>query len=200
MKKLPFISPFSLLLALLLVVTACSKNSVSETDVSDIVVKEPGALNEQFLAIDEYVPGFGGMFYDDSGVLNVHFIDAATASQVTKDKLLDALKAVFGDDVLSYVLATLPSTTPEDLEDATAKFILGRYRWADLYRWYIEITELFSFSQVVFKDIDERINRLTVGVDDMSVLPELTARLDELSVPRGAVKFEEAEATVPLTH
>jgi hypothetical protein len=52
------------------------------------------------------------MFYDNSGVLSVHFIGADTASQATKDRLIKALKAVFGEDVITAALVSLPSTTP----------------------------------------------------------------------------------------
>lgn len=100
---------------------------------------------------------------------------------------------------MTAVLASLPSTTPEGLQDASVKFIPGTYRWADLYRWNTKITELFSSPQVVLIDIDERINRLVVGVDDLLVVEELTVRLDSLEdVPREAVRFERAEAAIPL--
>jgi hypothetical protein len=57
---------------------------------------------------------------------------------------------------------------------------------------------LFGFSQVVLIDIDERINRLVIGVADLSAVEELSVRLDSLDVPKEAVRFERVEAAVPL--
>lgn len=163
----------------LLLVTACSSPQDENTDVNDIVVREPGTIDEQLLAIDEYAPGFGGMFYDDSMMLNVHFIGADTASQATRARLTDALKAVFGFG--------------EDVTTDTIKFIPGTYRWADLYTWYGKITRQISSPHIVFFDMDEAINRLAIGVDDLSVVPELVARLEGLGVPEEAVDFMEDE-------
>jgi protein involved in sex pheromone biosynthesis len=46
--------------ALVLFLAACSNGA--EMGVDDIVVREPGTLDEQLLAVDEYLPGFGECF------------------------------------------------------------------------------------------------------------------------------------------
>lgn len=133
-------------------------------------------LDELFESLAETVPGFGGMFYDKEGNLNVYLLDP-TQWALTRA----TVSSVFGAE-------RVPRTG--------IRVLAGQYGFSDLKIWHDRMAALFELPGVVFTDIDEMNNCLSVGVEDLGIVRTLEQELDRLGIPRAAVGIEEAEPIV----
>lgn len=125
------------------------------------------SLDDEFARIAEEVPGFGGMFYDDAGVANVYLTDASRAADLRR----------LGADGF--------------------KVLPGQYDYRDLVAWRADVDELLSLPNVVWTDIDERRNRIAVGIDQEAGVKGIQAIESELArtrAPRPAVIVESVPA------
>ena len=68
----------------------------------------------------------------------------------------------------------------------------GDYAFRDLLTWRAQLNSL-GVEGVVLTDVDERLNRVRVGVKDARAEAEFKARLAEQNIPFGAVVTEEVE-------
>ena len=143
-----------------------------------LVSRAPKTLDGQFLDVSAKAPGFGGMFIDGD-VLNVYLVDPAQrpAAEAT-------IAAVFGR---------------ERIPAGGIKALSGQYSFAQLNEWHNKMGSLFDISGVVLTDVDERTNRLKVGVDSASVIGPVEKELASLGIPRGAVNILVTDPIVPVT-
>lgn len=85
------------------VITACSK---SEEPRGSLPVITEIAMEEKLLETAKRLPGFGGMYFDDNGDLNVYLVEDVAGLRGEKlkarhDQVQKVLSDVFGRELLS---------------------------------------------------------------------------------------------------
>ena len=114
--------------------------------------------------------GFGGMFPDENGVLNVYMLDP---DQDQAEAMVNALESIYGADELS---------------NAEVRPIQGTYDFSQLYEWKNVLRrEVGGLPGVATLDIDDYNNRLEVGVSTVAGKRGVEERLAGLDIPREAV-------------
>jgi hypothetical protein len=127
-------------------------------------------LDEIYADIDAQVPGFGGMFLDEAGELNIFLVDPSV-----RGAALDALAPLLG---------------AKELPTSHMRVLEGTYRYAELEEWNRSLTSVLEIPGVSLTDIDESRNRLRVGLESEEGGEELDRRLMELGIPLDAVLIE----------
>jgi hypothetical protein len=112
------------------------------------------------------------MFYDERGDLNVYLVDPTQQALAGS-----AIASVFGPSVVAK---------------GRVHVLLGKYAFADLANWHDRMVNVLAIRGVVFTDIDERENRLRVGVEQADLVTAVRGEIDSLGVPQAAVKVEQA--------
>jgi len=143
-------------------------------------------LDAEFVQVAQEVPGFGGMFYDEAGNLNVYMtrghIQAAQESEL-KANLARSIRA-----------------RGRDVSTAHQMIIReGEFDFLQLAGWSERALPVLSVPGVVFTDIDESQNKLVVGIESGTSLTHVEAALKMLDIPGEVVAFEITEPIVPLS-
>jgi hypothetical protein len=126
-------------------------------------------IDEEFTRMAQEVPGFGGYYYDGAGVLNVVLTQPSLQTDAVRAALF--ARRVSGSDAM----VVQP----------------GQYDFVDLSRWRARL-DAEPISGLVFTDVDEVRNRITVGMSHAD-RGELLAALARLLIPEAAVIIEHAE-------
>ena len=194
LAKRPLIVGVSALLTLFM--ASCATAPQPSADEAEPNPAHTNGANpdEQLAQIAERLPGFGGFFFDDEGVLTVYLTSEIETqnTQAQRDDALAVLKDVLGEERLE---------SDEGLETQSApdiRTVKGDYEVAQLLEWRTQLNAVLNVDGVVFTDLDEAQNRLVVGVEDFSKRDLLERTLKDAGVPQGAVLFEETEPIAPL--
>lgn len=141
----------------------------------------------EFASIARQAPGFGGMYYDSEGRLNIFMTPASQRSP-------EASRAI--SNRVSASLARYGRAVP-----AAGDIVIrtGTRDYAELTMLHERALPVVGQSGVVFTDIDETRNRLTVGVLEGTSQAEIDAALRTLGVPADAVDLEISPSIVPLS-
>lgn len=129
-------------------------------------------IDDELAGIAAKAPGFGGMFFDEDGVLNVYLADPAQEAAART-----AVAEAFGPR------RPVPAV----------RVLKGEYDFRELAGWHALLPEVLALSGVVLTDIDEAHNRLRVGISDAGARDRVLGALDRLRIPRDAVLVEEAD-------
>jgi hypothetical protein len=142
--------------------------------------------DDRLAAVAKQVPGFGGMFYDQGGTLQVYMSGQKGPAPVALMSLLDEV-------------ITREVGRGERLSGNGLEILEGRYDFLDLYSWQGQMSPaVLALPGVVFTDIDEKANRLRIGIADTPGLTEEVEKyLSELNVPREAVLISETKPVFP---
>ena len=119
------------------------------------------------------IPGFGGVFFNESGAPVVYLKDAG--QRETAVRVLAGLARDNGAD-------------PTAIEVRTAK-----YDYGELADFLGKANSLLNASGVVYTDLDETTNRVKVGVENRGLETALRSRMKQMGVPDEAVTFEVTE-------
>lgn len=111
------------------------------------------------------LPGFGGMFVSN-GALKVYMIDLGQQS---------AASQAIGAELASHGRAGLPM-----------QLVQGTYRYADLEAWRRSLLPVLGGRGIVFSEIDERANRVRIGVSDASAKTMMQQALLHITAPMEA--------------
>jgi hypothetical protein len=180
---------FALALSPLLLGACDTVENDSEQDPRGEAVnlnEEPsGNFNDRLAAVGDSIPDFGGFYFDEDGQPNVYLLDP---SPDRAEEVKNALKEVLGDDILGR-----GDSPRREVANPQIELREGTYRMEDLIAWYDRIGRTFSIDEVVFVDLQERTNRLTVGVTTLEVSPDVEGILEDSDIPREAVEIVEAE-------
>ncbi|HEV2130027.1 MAG TPA: hypothetical protein VGR27_02935, partial [Longimicrobiaceae bacterium] len=126
------------------------------------------------------VPGFGGVFFDEDGKLNVYM--APVEGQV--------MAAAEVASILSGRLERL------GIQAATRSEMIvheGRYDFAQLHAWHQRINPVLALPGVVVTDIDESQNRLRIGVEEGTPVAMIERAVAAQGVPGEAVTVFETD-------
>src|SRR5262245_47740611 len=157
---------------------ACSLFILSAGPAQAQSPRRVDSLHDGFAEVEKRVPGFGGMFIGADGMLRVYLVDMTQSANV-ETEIID----VFGRDRLPV---------------GTVHVLQGTYSFVQLKQWHDRhrLTTL-GIPGVVSTGINEKTNRLKIGVLDKSVFPAVERSLSNLGIPRQAVTIVEVEPTLP---
>ena len=139
------------------------------------------------------VPGFGGMYVDASGNLIVYLkqgqLEKAVAiPDVAQAALRSALEKVFGADTSRHV--SVPHNGKPVTTNPQIQFIAGNYSITELNGWYPDVQLALDIPEVLFTDIDEAKNRITIGIQNESARQAVHTALANSGIPARALNIE----------
>ena len=136
-----------------------------------LVAAGPQPIDALFAAVGRQAPGFGGMYVDeDNDILYIYMRDGSP------DTAAAALRNMFGQENL-----------PDNVQMLQANFsFLQLKQWHNLMDSY-----LFAIPGVVYTDVDDAINLLSIGVETQQARDQVMNKLAELGIPTEAVRTEE---------
>lgn len=135
-----------------------------------------GHIDRQFVSVAREVPGFGGLYYDEAGTLNIYLSPAASVRSV------EAARRALGGPL---------GRIGVDLDAQPIRLLAGRYDFLELHALHARLRPVMSLSGVVFTDIDERRNRVSVGVENAAAAGAVEHTLQMLGDSREAVIVQE---------
>jgi len=137
-----------------------------------VAAAEEPAGDEELVRIAQQVPTFGGFYVDeDTQKLYVWLTDQ-------------------GQSLPAAVQAILNTRGYSDLAHLTPVALAAQYSFTQLHAWHQQMGEVWTADGVVFTDIDDIYNRMTVGVEDPATHgPIVKAKLTELGIPVEAVEI-----------
>src|SRR6185503_4773588 len=154
---------------------ACSGSDLNSPASPDLLIQSVQSPSQEQL--DGQVPGFGGFYVDQSGIPTVYLM--AGADRAPAEQALGAFMRARG-------------LTPEALQVVTAD-----YSYRQLETWYHRLSpEALAVDGSVFADNDESVNRLRIGVEDLSAQANVNAALTRLGIPAAAVVVQHSEPIV----
>jgi len=144
-----------------------------------------GTTDDLLASVGEQVPAFGGMYVDEgSGNLYIWLTDQGQSLS----SAARALQGVLGD-------RSLAGLTPVALP--------AKYTFIQLKAWSDAMAPVLSIPGVVSTDIDDRNNRLSVGVEDPDQQgPLVQTQLRALGIPVEVVEIVKTEPVTftPINH
>lgn len=142
-------------------------------------------IDAEFVRTANEVPGFGGLYYDESGRMVVVMAG-------DPDRTLDARS----DETLRRRIQETRGVAA-----ATAEIVIqqGDYDFIELDAINRRVLPVLAVGGVVLTHIDERRNRVRVGVDGPAAAQAVEEWLAAHDVPREAVIIEETEPIRPMT-
>ena len=128
--------------------------------------------------VAKQVPGFGGMFFDRDGTLQVYMVD--------QKEPLSATSMAFLGDVIAREIGG-----GERLSGRGMEIREGQYDFLALHGWHQQMSpEVLAIPGVVSTDIDDGENQLRVGIEGSpGVAEEVEKTLSILGIPRKAVRI-----------
>lgn len=120
--------------------------------------------------------GFGGTYINDSGELVVRVLDTSQSAETR-----------------SYVSRQMAPRLGTHVPEARVQVRPAEYRFADLNRWHRALADVLGIEGSVFTDLDERRNRIVVGVRSAELEAEVRRVADSAGVPAAAVVVEEVK-------
>jgi hypothetical protein len=137
-------------------------------------------LDEEFSRLTAIIPGgFGGWFYDESGRPNVYLVDVQQ-----RGAAVAALVPMFRNRVVSVGGRGRPDVSQIEI-------LQGQYDFRTLLEWREAIhREVPNLPGIVVLDVQERINRVVVGVEDPATTAAVRTALMRLGIPDEAVVVE----------
>lgn len=146
------------------------------------------SMDDVFGAVNGRMRRFGGFIPAADGYMDVwmqrHPGNGQDRPEVVKHRIMQILRHMENVDHIRSAMEPMPFRIQE-----------GQYEALDLLAWRVAIAE-GDMPGLRELDMDESLNRVRVGLEDLSGLPAAEARLAELGVPRDAVVFFE---TLPVT-
>ena len=151
------------------------------------VRRQPGrpyTIDDRFAALARAVPGgFGGLWLEGT-VLHVNLVDLSRREQA-QAALKVELRGEFGPGAAGGQRAGV------DLDRIV--FHPGRYDYVQLTGWYARLPAALGYEGVTSTDIDERRNRIRIGVRDDANAERVRRRVRELGIPPEAVLVQREE-------
>ncbi|MBZ0112859.1 MAG: hypothetical protein K8J08_10390 [Thermoanaerobaculia bacterium] len=135
--------------------------------------RRPPSMDDLLRKVSLRAPEFGGL-YLEGGQLRVVLTESSTSSL---DRALFTIQRVFGSDRFD-----VSSVQP----------VSGTYGFRSLLAWRDRAEPLLANGTITLLDADERLNRVRIGLRDMTDEPAVLAALDGL-IPVGALLFEKRQ-------
>jgi hypothetical protein len=146
---------------------------------------QKGNFDEQLANVAMQVPGFGGMFFDQDGTLQVYMVGQREPANEALTSLLE--------DVLAREVGNGERLSSRGMEIREAK-----YDFLELHRWQQQMTpEVLAIPGVVSTDTAEDKNRLQIAItDEPGTAEAVEEALSKLGIPREMVVVNETKPIV----
>lgn len=180
----------SLALTMILSVWACSDSSPDPTSIQgptsatlSVANNTPAqvGLDKKFEDLTRTFPGFAGYFYEAPGKLVV----LSTRPGNNEGGLRSAVRGKLG--------------SPRSNALENIRFESASYDFSELSRWRAQLDQAISVGTLIFSDIDERENRVSLGVVSVTAIATVSSLADQLGIPRDAVEIRTAIQPTPVT-
>ena len=126
-------------------------------------------IDARFADVGKAAFGFGGMFVR-GGVLNVYLVDHAQRGAARQ-----AIEATFG-------AKAVPASG--------VRFLRAEYSFNQLKAWQQRANTLFQIPGVVTTDVDETVNRVSIGVESAAAARAVERELADAGIPARAVRID----------
>ena len=140
-------------------------------------------VDREFSRLAKQIPGFGGMYYDKSGRLNVYMKAPAGGAALRSSDLASTLRAS-GNAAVQRRLSK-----SADIVTQAAK-----YDYNELQAYRGRLKKIFNVRGVVFTDTDESTNRLRVAITPAAKEKDVVRALAAAGVPRDVVIISRVSA------
>ena len=140
-------------------------------------------VDREFSRLAKQIPGFGGMYYDKSGRLNVYMKAPAGGAALRSSDVASTLRAS-GSAAVQRRLSK-----SADLVTQAAK-----YDYNELQAYRGRLKKIFTVRGVVFTDTDESANRLRVAITPAAKEQDVVRALAAAGVPRDVVIISRVSA------
>jgi hypothetical protein len=155
-------------------------------------------LDEALVEVGRVLPGFGGLWVDEDGVLTVRVVGADAIAdpgelEVLEGRVHDVLSTVLGPDYLRQVGDASYTGEPggsETAAPAALRLVGADYDVLQLAEWRNRAEAVLGVPRVVLTDLDERRNRVTIGVESEEAREAVERALSAQKVPLEAVIIE----------
>lgn len=181
---------------------AVARDVVGAPDVASIGDEMPvTTFDDELVQVARELPGFGGIFFDDEGVLNVYLVDAKPSDAQALEELYNRIKlsliGVFGQDNLNQHLQIGAGAIGQEnpVTPAGIHILQGAYDMIQLAAWRPAVNRTLALPGVVMTDMDESKNRLRIGIDRPEHRQKVEAALQKEGVPLEAVLIEQTDRT-----
>ncbi|NTX52404.1 hypothetical protein [Myxococcus sp. CA039A] len=132
----------------------------------------PRTLDDALLEVEREVPGFGGMYHDEKGRLVVRLVNATAAPAARR-----AIASVFGAERIPQAgVVTQPATRTFSQLKALQERLTP---------------DVLALPGTVFTDVDEKSNRVAIGVEKAEARAIVERAIARLAVARDAVDIVE---------
>jgi hypothetical protein len=131
-------------------------------------------IDAEFTRLARQIPGFGGMYFDKAGKLNVYLKAQRGAARAAE--VAGRLRSVAGATVQTRLR-----------RDPTIVTVAAAYDFNELLAWKGRLSGIFKVRGVAFLDVDESQNRLRIGLAPTASRRAVEQHLARAGVPRGAV-------------
>ncbi len=141
-------------------------------------------LDDELVEFGRAIPGgFGGMYWDKAGRLNVYLVDESR-----KEEALTAL-------------VNLQRRQVGEREASSDDFRIqkGRYEFSSLLAWYRSYLRTPESALLITGDVDDRWNRILIEVGNSEDAKRVARVLARLGVPEGASEVRITAPIIPLT-
>jgi hypothetical protein len=147
----------------------------------------PG-LDAEFGRLAKQIPGFGGMYVDRSGKLNVYVKPPAAGARQAPVDAVRQLRTLGSPRIQSRL----------GQAGAAVTTLAAKYDFSQLQAFKDKAHAAFKVKGVVYTDIDEASNRVRVAIAPAASQPAVERALANAGVPREAVLISRASPISPL--
>ena len=149
---------------------------IAEARTSD--ARRLRTFDDEMVEMARSAPGFTGFYVDENGQLRARSTNRSNRSQIAT-QLHEFLRSTNqGENTARSALIAAMLIEHAD------------YDFVQLSTWYRELTPLFGSSGITVTDIDERRNRVVIGVRNATSIAAIRDKLRNFAVPAEAVLIE----------
>lgn len=144
--------------------------------VADLQAASGRGVDAEFTRLAKQVPGFGGMYYDRTGRLNVYMTGAQAGAGARSTDVARSLRSLGG-----------PAMQRRLKTSATFVTQAAKYDYLQLQAYRARLKNVFNVRGVVYTDTDESANRLRIAIRPDAAERDVVRELARVGVPRDAV-------------
>jgi len=138
---------------------------------------------DSLIDLAQQIPGFGGLFINDSDQLSIYLTKPTQQQQKAREVLSNS-------ELISKMLKNLRARGQkyQSVSISNMEVLKGQYSFITLYNWKKEVNrEVLSMDAVYTTGIDQSRNKLSVGVKNETAAAKVIKKLAELDIPEKAV-------------
>jgi hypothetical protein len=144
--------------------------------------------------LNKLIPGFGGMFINQSGQFTIYLTHPATQKAKAKEVLSNS-------EPIKKALARIRAEGQKYQSASVANINIkkGQYTFIQLQVWENKIVDKVSTMDGFYGNgIDQSKNKVSIGVKDREVKNKIIKRLVKLNIPKNAIMIYKTSPAIEL--